>query len=100
MGDASDFHPSESSRGFVYKVGSGTSSVSKGRNTYQYDWTQPWTPYVPPYGSGSITWVTASRCKYCDGKYCKEPEQCPRVKSVSYYKDGSISKIEFHKVED
>jgi len=55
-------------------------------------------PYFTP--QQNVQWYSwPTRCSYCDGFACKKPERCPRVKSVNYFKDGSISKIEFHKME-
>jgi len=41
------------------------------------------------------------RCAYCDGiGHSKKPQLCPRVKSISYYEDGSIAKVRFYKMEE
>lgn len=78
----------------------GGKSSSSNSYIYPYPWTEPSKPY-DWYPSTTTTILTnEKRCTYCDGRFCKTPEQCPRVKSISYYKDGSISKIEFHKVDD
>lgn len=56
--------------------------------------------YWPYDNSYTWTWTSPSpeRCQYCDGLWHKDkPEMCPRVKSISYFEDGSISKITFHK---
>lgn len=74
-----------------------TSIVDSGSSNWpSYDY---W--YIPPTDY-SVTWTsTPSRCAYCDGLgHTKKPELCARVKSISYFKDGSISKIEFHKPEE
>lgn len=94
MGDASDFHPSETSRGLTYRINTGEKVVPDTYSQTASDWRPyewPTSPYMWHYES--------SRCKYCDGKCCATPEQCPRVKSVTYFKDGAIAKIEFHKVD-
>ncbi len=64
----------------------------------------PYTPYPTHdfWTTGTtVTWGSSPRCPYCDGiGHSKKPEICPRVKSISYYKGGDISKIEFHKMEE
>lgn len=36
----------------------------------------------------------APRCPRCDGLH--RLEQCPQVKSIEYYEDGSVRRVEFH----
>jgi len=58
------------------------------------NWYDPYPNYRwYPYPSTTII----ERCKYCEGRACSTPEMCPRVKKIEYFKDGGISKIEFHK---
>lgn len=80
---------------------SGEIKFTKGNTSSSYiypGYGEYW--YTPP--DTRVTWVSPSpRCAYCDGLgHSKKPELCPRVKSISYFKDGTISKIEFHKIDE
>ena len=43
-------------------------------------------------GDSNHHWVTV--CQYCGQSH--HPEACPRVKSIEYYSDGRVKKVELH----
>ena len=47
-------------------------------------------------GDSNYYWVTV--CQYCGQSH--HPEACPRVKSIEYYSDGRVKKVELHPLTD
>lgn len=56
---------------------------------YWPDDIQPW----PGKPRNTHTYQTLPTCRYCDGTH--DSIKCPRIKSIEFYEDGTVKKVEF-----